>query len=327
MTRRTPIAALALGLASFWPAPHLGAQNPVDETGEEIVATFSIVGRCARSGVLGVAVCTAEPAVGGYCPFVRAWDERLVDLGSEYMGQGVGFGAISSNDPAQYPTDDFAHMQERAQELGMPYPYLYDEAQDVARAYGAERTPEIFLFDAAGKLRYHGTIDDNYEDESAVQSTYFRDALAAARSQRTAEMSDWGALVLASMIEKESEKPDGRGLVSPVFHNRLQRGMLMQCDPTIIYGLVLDGRYRGKIYLADLSDPHAYNTYIHAGLPPGPIANPGLMSLNAAFAPAESDYLFFCAKPGHGQGHAFSTRLRDHNLAVQALRRHEQSIR
>ena len=114
-----------------------------------------------------------------HCPFVRAWDDRLVGLGSEFMGQGVGFGAISSNDPAQYPTDDFAHMQERGQELGMPYPYLYDESQEVARAYGAERTPEIFLFDAAGKLQYHGTIDDSYEDESAVQSTYLRDALAA----------------------------------------------------------------------------------------------------------------------------------------------------
>jgi len=185
------------------------------------------------------------------------------------------------------------------------------------------KTLEGLLFPETYNLAKTSTVHDLLDAMLAG----FRDALAAARSQRTAEISDWDALVLASMIEKETEKPDERGLVSSVFHNRLQRGMLMQCDPTIIYGLVLDGRYRGKIYLSDLSDPHAYNTYIHAGLPPGPIANPGLMSLNAAFAPAESDYLFFCAKPGHGQGHAFSTRLRDHNLAVQALRRHEQSIR
>jgi UPF0755 protein len=155
----------------------------------------------------------------------------------------------------------------------------------------------------------------------------FRNALAAARSQRTAEISDWDALVLGSMIEKETERADERGLVSSVFHNRLQRGMLLQCDPTIIYGLVLDGRYRGKIYRSDLSDPHAYNTYVHGGLPPGPITNPGALSLNAAFAPEESDYLFFCAKPGHMQGHTFSTRLRDHNRAVQELRRHQRSLR
>lgn len=185
------------------------------------------------------------------------------------------------------------------------------------------KTLEGLLFPETYNLAKTSTVHDLLDAMLAG----FRDALAAASSQRTAEISDWDALVLASMIEKETEKPDERGLVSSVFHNRLQRGMLMQCDPTIIYGLILDGRYRGKIYLSDLSDPHVYNTYIHDGLPPGPIANPGLMSLNAAFAPDESDYLFFCAKPGHGQGHAFSTSLRDHNLAVQALRRHEQSIR
>ncbi|MYC67220.1 MAG: endolytic transglycosylase MltG [Acidobacteriia bacterium] len=184
-------------------------------------------------------------------------------------------------------------------------------------------TLEGLLFPETYNLAKTSTVHDLLDAMLAG----FRDALAAARSQRTAEISDWDALVLASMIEKETEKADERGLVSSVFHNRLQRGMLMQCDPTIIYGLVLDGRYRGKIYLSDLSDPHSYNTYVHDGLPPGPIANPGLMSLNAAFAPDESDYLFFCAKPGHGQGHTFSTRLRDHNLAVQALRRHEQSLR
>ncbi len=134
--------------------------------------TYGLTDIAGENGTALVFTCN-------HCPFVRAWDDRLVGLGSEFMGQGIGFGAISSNDPAQYPTDDFAHMQERAQELEMPYPYLYDESQEVARTYGAERTPEIFLFDAAGKLQYHGTIDDNYEDESAVQATYFRDALAA----------------------------------------------------------------------------------------------------------------------------------------------------
>ncbi len=153
----------------------------------------------------------------------------------------------------------------------------------------------------------------------------FREALAAARSQGTAEISDWDALVLASMVEKETARREERGLVSSVFHNRLRRGMLLQCDPTTIYGLLLDGRFRGKLYRSDLSDPHAYNTYVHDGLPPGPITNPGAAALKAAFAPEESPYLYFCAKPGRLQGHAFSTKLSDHNRAVQELRRYQRS--
>ena len=184
-------------------------------------------------------------------------------------------------------------------------------------------TLEGVLFPETYNLAKTSTVHDLL----AAMLGEFRDALTEARSQGTAEISDWDALVLASMIEKETERAEERGLVSSVFHNRMRRGMLMQCDPTIIYGLVLDGRYRGRIYLSDLSDPHAYNTYVHDGLPPGPITNPGAKSLNSAFAPEESDYLFFCAKPGHLQGHTFSTRLRDHNRAVQELRRYQRANR
>ena len=155
----------------------------------------------------------------------------------------------------------------------------------------------------------------------------FRESISAAREQRTAEIGNWDALVLASMIEKEAGDPSERKLVSSVFHNRIRRGMLMQCDPTIIYGLVLQDRYRGRIYRSDLSDPHPYNTYVHSGLPPGPIANPGSQSLSAAFAPDESDYLFFVAKPGYLLGHVFSKSLRAHNRAVAELRRYERSGR
>ena len=184
-------------------------------------------------------------------------------------------------------------------------------------------TLEGVLFPETYNLAKTSTVHDLL----AAMLGEFRDALTEARSQGSTEISDWDALVLASMIEKETERAEERGLVSSVFHNRMRRGMLMQCDPTIIYGLVLDGRYRGRIYRSDLSDPHAYNTYVHDGLPPGPITNPGAMSLNSAFAPEESDYLFFCAKPGHLQGHTFSTRLRDHNRAVQELRRYQRANR
>ncbi len=165
------------------------------------------------------------------------------------------------------------------------------------------------------------------EDLVNAMVTNFLDALDEARSQKTAEISDWDALILASMIEKEAGDVQERGLVSSVFHNRIGRSMLMQSDPTIIYGLVLEGRYRGRIFLSDLSDPHPYNTYVHEGLPPGPIANPGKQSLQAAYAPAESDFLFFVAKPGFNAGHVFTETLTAHNSAVQALRRFERSQR
>lgn len=155
----------------------------------------------------------------------------------------------------------------------------------------------------------------------------FLEALAGAREQRTVEIGDWEAVILASMIEEEAVGQTERGLVSSVFHNRIRRGMLMQCDPTIIYGLVREDRYRGRIYLSDLRDPHPYNTYIHEGLPPGPIASPGLESLKAAFAPSESDFLFFVAAPGVHQGHVFSAKLQDHNRAVRELRQYERSRR
>ena len=129
------------------------------------------------------------------------------------------------------------------------------------------------------------------------------------------------------MIEKEARGTEERELVSSVFHNRMRLGMLMQCDPTIAYGLVLEGRYRGRILLSDLSDPHPYNTYVHEGLPPGPIANPGAESLRAAYAPGKSDFLFFVARPGLNVGHVFSRTLSAHNSAVRDLREFQRSRR
>lgn len=182
---------------------------------------------------------------------------------------------------------------------------------------------EGVLFPETYSLAKGATAEDLLE----VMVAGFGEALDEARAQRTVEIEDWEAVIIASMIEKEAAEQTERGLVSSVFHNRIRRGMLMQCDPTIIYGLLLENRYRGKIYLSDLKDPHPYNTYIHKGLPPGPIASPGLESLKAAFAPSESEFLFFVAAPGVRQGHVFSAELRDHNRAVRELRQYERSRR
>jgi UPF0755 protein len=148
----------------------------------------------------------------------------------------------------------------------------------------------------------------------------FRRAYAAAIDGADHDLDAIEAITLASLIEKETGVRTERPLVSAVFHNRLERGMLLQCDPTIIYGLIVEDRYRGNIYASDLKDPHPYNTYVHTGLPPGPIANPGEASLRAALAPAESDYIFFVANPGGGGSHTFSVSLSDHNRAVARFR-------
>lgn len=184
-------------------------------------------------------------------------------------------------------------------------------------------TLEGCLFPDTYQLAKTSTV----QDLIGAMVASFRRALDRARFQRSIAIDDWDALILASMIEKETGHKRERSLVSSVFHNRIRRGMLMQCDPTIIYGLVLEGRFRGRIYLSDLTDPHIYNTYVHEGLPPGPIANPGLASLKAAFCPSRSDYLFFVAAPGPRTGHTFSATLRDHNEAVRDLRLYQQANR
>ena len=159
----------------------------------------------------------------------------------------------------------------------------------------------------------------------AAMLANFRRAFASATEGAETDLTPYETLTLASLIEKESGVPSERPLVSAVFHNRLQRGMLLQCDPTIIYGLLLDNRYRGVIRRSDIKDPHPYNTYVHAGLPPGPIANPGAESLHAAVHPADSEYIFFVANPGDAGDHSFSSTLREHNEAVARLRSSQSS--
>lgn len=128
-------------------------------------------------------------------------------------------------------------------------------------------------------------------------------------------------VTLASLVEKETGRPEERPMVAAVYKNRLAAGIKLECDPTTIYAAILENRYRGKIYRSDLDNPHPYNTYQHPGLPPGPIANPGEASLRAAMEPAVSDHLFFVAKPDGSGGHNFSQTLREHSRAVAEYRR------
>ena len=124
-------------------------------------------------------------------------------------------------------------------------------------------------------------------------------------------------VTLASLVEKEDKLAEERPLIAAVFANRLRRGMKLECDPTTIYAAELLGVYRGTIYRSDLDRSHPYNTYSHVGLPPGPIANPGIPSLAAALQPAVSEDLYFVRRPDDSGGHQFSTTLAAHALAVE----------
>ncbi len=131
-------------------------------------------------------------------------------------------------------------------------------------------------------------------------------------------------VTLASLVEKETAVTEERPLVASVLENRLAKGMPLMTDPAVIYGLEATGQWRGTIYASDLDDGKrdtAYNTYRHAGLPPGPVSNPGSGSLRAAMHPADTDYLYFVAAGSDPQGHSrFAATLTEHQKNVAMYR-------
>jgi peroxiredoxin len=122
-----------------------------------------------------------------HCPYALAWHDRLLDVAREYADRGVRVLAVNSNDAERYPQDGPEAMRERVErEGGWPHPYLYDETQDVARAYGAERTPDVFVFDSDLKLRYRGAPDADYDDPDQ-NAGWLREALDAVIEGRDPE--------------------------------------------------------------------------------------------------------------------------------------------
>jgi peroxiredoxin len=133
---------------------------------------LTIGGVRGERGTLVVFTCN-------HCPYARAWEARLTELGNRFRQRGIGVIAINSNDPSEHEEDGFEEMQARARTLGMQFPYVVDATSGVARAFGATRTPEVFLFNAEMRLVYHGAIDDNAYEPDEVQARYLEDALTA----------------------------------------------------------------------------------------------------------------------------------------------------
>jgi UPF0755 protein len=172
---------------------------------------------------------------------------------------------------------------------------------------------EGYLFPSTYQFSRHATPDQMV----AAMVKRFRVAAAQLGLLGTPNLAR--TVTLASLIEKEVNVDAERGLVGGVFENRLRLGMPLATDPSVIYAAMLDGRWRGTIYQSDLQSQSPYNTYRHAGLPPGPIANPGTAALKAAMHPAATNYLYFVAD---AQGHSqFSVDLKSHAAQVQAYRK------
>lgn len=133
-----------------------------------------------------------------HCPYVKAYEDRMIQIQKDYQAKGVRFLAINSNDSANYPQDSFESMVERAKEKSFNFPYLHDQTQEIAKKYEATHTPHLFVFDAARRLAYTGKIDDNWENPSAVAKNYLRDALddlAAGKAPRLAETHAIGCTI------------------------------------------------------------------------------------------------------------------------------------
>lgn len=120
------------------------------------------------SGLLGEADALIVAFWCNHCPYVQAWEERLIALVAERQPDGLAAIAINSNDVSTHPADSFEAMVERAAERGYPFHYAHDESQEVPKAFGATRTPEVFLLDGDGVVAYHGAIDDSHDPENAT---------------------------------------------------------------------------------------------------------------------------------------------------------------
>jgi len=114
-----------------------------------------------------------------HCPYVQAYEARMIAFQRDYAPKGVQLVAVNSNETANYPEDNFEEMVKRSQQQGFNFPYLRDDDQSVAEVFGATHTPEFFLFDQKRVLRYHGKMDDNYQTPGAVKVHYLRNAVDA----------------------------------------------------------------------------------------------------------------------------------------------------
>lgn len=189
-----------------------------------------------------------------------------------------------------------------------------DQAGLIADLDPGARSLEGYLF--PDTYRFAGNATPNQVAATMVRR--FRQVAAQLGLKQNVHQT----VTLASLIERETAIDSERPLVASVFENRLAKHMPLMTDPSVIYGLEVEGDWRGAIHQSDLKRNTPYNTYLHAGLPPGPVANPGIRSLRAAMDPAHTNYLYFVAAGINPQGQSmFASTLEEHSRNVAGYRK------
>lgn len=192
-------AALMTGLAlAMQPGDELtiGAKGPDFNLKGTDGQMHSLAAAAGKKGTAVIFTCNE-------CPFSKGYEDRLIALAKSFEPKGIGFIAINSNDPTIVPGDSFDFMVKRAKEKGFPYPYVIDETQKVAAAYGARVTPHIFLLDSTGKLAYRGRVDDSLKADE-VKSHDFEQALEALASGKPVPVADTKAFGCGVKYSKAS---------------------------------------------------------------------------------------------------------------------------
>lgn len=155
---------------TYTPAPQMGSPCPPFTLGSVDQKVMSLEDFSDSKVLVVMFICN-------HCPYVKAIEDRLIDLGHEYEMREVGFVAICSNDPTDYPEDEPAQLFHRWNEKKYPFPYLIDSSQDVAKAFGAVCTPDLYVFDGQRKLRYRGRLDDSWRNPDLVQKQELKEAI------------------------------------------------------------------------------------------------------------------------------------------------------
>jgi UPF0755 protein len=215
--------------------------------------------------------------------------EGLTILDMAKIYESRGFGPASDFIRAAGDASSIRDVDPKAPDLEG---YLYPETYAIPRGTPAAKLVDLMV--------------------ARFREAYSEDLQARAREQ---QLTTREVVTLASLVEKETAQEQERPLVAAVYRNRMKIGMGMQADPTVIYALQKAGRYDGNIRRGDLDFDSPYNTYKHAGLPPGPIAAPRRASLEAALAPADVPYIYFVSR--NDGSHVFATTLAEHNANVR----------
>jgi UPF0755 protein len=198
--------------------------------------------------------------------------------------------------------------------------YLFPDTYQFSRMMSIEEMAAAMVKQFRQQARQIGLVQSVGSGETPASSSPHIEVKinVTVREQNSALPDLERTVIMASIIEKETAAAEERPLVASVYYNRLAKNIALDADPSIIYAELLAGTYQGALHHGDMQFPSPYNTYRHAGLPPGPIGNPGRSALEAAMHPAQSDYYYFVADAqGH---HRFARTIEEHNKNVVAYR-------